>query len=229
MDWSSAAEFAASVAGAGISAGGQAGANRTNLDIAREQMMFQQRMATSAQNFSERMSNTTAQRGAADYRAAGLNPALAYERGASSPSGVTAGGASATMENTMRDAPNIVASAQAMKQRNMDLQVAEQARDKLQAETAKTKVEGKNAEHAGDLLTQQWKFNEKVQPLDLRAKTLANMMSQYGLPEGHAEKWRDLIGGWGNVSLSSAKDFWQWSKDLMEPFGKKTGLRGDRR
>jgi hypothetical protein len=90
------AAFGGNLAGGYLSYKGQKDANQKNLQIAREQMAFQ-----------ERMSNTAYQRAMDDMEAAGLNPILAYQQGGAS----TPAGASAVMQNPFQGASGYLASA----------------------------------------------------------------------------------------------------------------------
>lgn len=144
--------------------------------------------------FQERMSSTSAQRSVADYLKAGLNPALAYDRPASSP-----GGSQASFENPV---PDGVSSALAAKQLGADLLVKQQTAESLQANTAKTKVEGANALMVGDnlrteglLKRQDLALRTALQPHQTRSAALANLQSQFGLSKAEAEsKYYDFMG-----------------------------------
>lgn len=144
--------------------------------------------------FQERMSSTAAQRSVEDYMKAGLNPALAYERPASSP-----GGSVAQFENPLKGSTSSALGVASLKMDN--LVKGEQARN-LQANTEKAKIEGANAIMAGDnlrtdglLKRQDLALRTALQPHQTRAAVLANLQSQFGLSKAEAEaKYYELMG-----------------------------------
>lgn len=181
-------------AGAGLLGGSQT--NKSNLKIAREQMDFQ-----------ERMSNTSAQRAVKDYLAAGLNPALAYDRGASTP-----GGASATMGNTIKDATEQgVSSAMSAAALRQQMQIArEQHAETLRntrADTLKKATEGATNNLQGDLLRQSFRFNEINQPVDLRTRAAAALLNEYLLPGAKNTSDFNRVLGRGGPAIGTAKTF----------------------
>lgn len=123
-----------------ISKSGQSSANRANLNIAREQMKFQ-----------ERMSNTAYQRSAADLKKAGLNRILALGSPASSPQG-----ASATMQNTKADlgrgVQKGVSSAIAQASQLAQIKAINAQTNKTKAETVNTIQQGQIKEPIADLM-----------------------------------------------------------------------------
>lgn len=162
-------------------------------------MQYQTESARTMMEFQERMSGTAAQRSVEDYRRAGLNPALAYERSASSPSGTAMGGSSARMEN-------VVASGLAAQQLRQQMGLAvESMRNQTGATDADVELktaQRKGAEAATRATDQGIQFNAINQPHQTRLLELQKLMHELGMTgaenEQEMEEKLKKLGG-GNI------------------------------
>lgn len=156
----------AAIIGGLLAAGGSAYASNRNRQSVKDQMAFQ-----------ERMSSTAAQRSVEDYRRAGLNPALAYERTASSP-----GGAATTFDDPLTkgisSAKDAALFIQELKQRDAVLNLTKE-------QTAGTMAANMRDTSSANLMEQQ-RVSEMVnrgftvarQPHDLRTAAAQSILAE---------------------------------------------------
>lgn len=191
-----------------LSAGGAAIQNRAN---ARE--------AQKNRDFQRDMSSTAAQRAVKDYEAAGLNPALAYERGASTP-----GGAQATMGDPIGSGISSARDAMALRQ-NMSIAKAQSQADLelKKSQALATRQQGQQAVEQQALTAAQTRremqsllFQQALFPSQQRQQTADALLKEYLLPAARAQSRWDTKAG---IAIPIARTLFEGVRGLT-PLGR---------
>lgn len=180
-----------------LGAAGQEKANRQNREIMREQNAW-----------NERMSNTAVQRSVKDYEAAGLNPALAYDRSASSPTAagtqignvVEAGLSNARQSRQVREQLKI-----AKEQHYENLRLTRAQSMKTANEAAGTIIDNERKTYEARLADQAFRFNAINQPFQLRKAAADTILSELLIPGAKNTAGFEELMGKARPGLGSAR------------------------
>jgi len=134
---------------------GTSAANESNQQIAANANEFNSAQAVANRDFQREMSNTAHQREMADLQKAGINPILAMNSGASSPTGSTASAVSIPKQGTNLDLSQAIHSSLDAMNKRQSLDNLKEQNKLTQAQLQKTDAEAdvaKNVARDTDLM-----------------------------------------------------------------------------